>query len=146
MNLMDWYAVNIFRICINIFTSICCWFYSIEYFFLIPSSYRIWSIDAEILGIETKVSSKYPYLLLSIHLHRQGAYVTIPRRPRASWSSEPPPTNDVGEPLYDNLGLRTSATGSSVLSLNKLGEVTTPRGVRPGMYSLLRMRKSRSLV
>lgn len=51
---------------------------------------------------------------------RQGAYVTIPRRPRQSWSSEPP--GDIGEPLYDNLGLRTSATGSSAIALNKLDD------------------------
>lgn len=45
---------------------------------------------------------------------RQG-YVTIPRRPRQqSWSSEPP---EVAEPLYDNLGRRTTATGSL---MNKL--------------------------
>lgn len=44
---------------------------------------------------------------------RQGAgYVTIPRRPRQSWSSEPPPSSElIGEPLYDNLGIRTTADG-----------------------------------
>jgi len=57
-------------------------------------------------------------------LPRQG-YVTIPRRPRVpSWSSAPTPT-PMGDPLfkfepvYDNLGPRTTADGSSVLSLNK---------------------------
>jgi len=58
-------------------------------------------------------------------LPRQG-YVTIPRRPRVpSWSSAPSPS-PVGsdlpfrfEPVYDNLGPRTTADGSSVLSLNK---------------------------
>ncbi|XP_076273806.1 uncharacterized protein LOC143204830 [Rhynchophorus ferrugineus] len=61
---------------------------------------------------------------------RQG-YVTIPRRPRQqSWSSEPPPTLEgIGEPLYDNLGARTTADGSSVLSLNKVG-TETPRSNR----------------
>nr|XP_022906349.1 uncharacterized protein LOC111418123 [Onthophagus taurus]XP_022906350.1 uncharacterized protein LOC111418123 [Onthophagus taurus]XP_022906351.1 uncharacterized protein LOC111418123 [Onthophagus taurus] len=54
---------------------------------------------------------------------RSGGYVTVPRRPRQSWSSEAP-TSDIGEPLYDNLGLRTTATGSSVLSLNKLQDPT----------------------
>lgn len=58
-------------------------------------------------------------------------YVTIPRRPRVpSWSSAPTPTlleDPLGllkvEPAYDNLGPRTTADGSSVLSLNKsLGE------------------------
>lgn len=44
---------------------------------------------------------------------RQGAgYVTIPRRPRQSWSSEPPPSSEmIAEPLYDNLGIRTTADG-----------------------------------
>jgi hypothetical protein len=58
-------------------------------------------------------------------LPRQG-YVTIPRRPRVpSWSSAPTPTPEQGDPLfkfepvYDNLGPRTTADGSSVLSLNK---------------------------
>uniref|UniRef100_A0A1B6KZX6 Ig-like domain-containing protein n=1 Tax=Graphocephala atropunctata TaxID=36148 RepID=A0A1B6KZX6_9HEMI len=54
-------------------------------------------------------------------------YVTIPRRPRVpSWSSAPTPTlleDPLGllklEPVYDNLGPRTTADGSSVLSLNK---------------------------
>lgn len=56
-------------------------------------------------------------------LPRQG-YVTIPRRPRVpSWSSAPTPEQDEPlfkfEPVYDNLGPRTTADGSSVLSLNK---------------------------
>ncbi|KAI8440669.1 hypothetical protein MSG28_009032, partial [Choristoneura fumiferana] len=56
---------------------------------------------------------------------RQG-YVTIPRRPRVpSWtstaSSQILPSTEAQEPLYDNLGLRTTANGSSVLSLNKTG-------------------------
>lgn len=56
---------------------------------------------------------------------RQG-YVTIPRRPRVpSWSSTAStailPSTEAQEPLYDNLGLRTTANGSSVLSLNKAG-------------------------
>lgn len=58
-------------------------------------------------------------------LPRQG-YVTIPRRPRVpSWSSAPTPSSLGGdtvfrfEPVYDNLGPRTTADGSSVLSLNK---------------------------
>ncbi|KAL0126015.1 hypothetical protein PUN28_004832 [Cardiocondyla obscurior] len=56
-------------------------------------------------------------------LPRHG-YVTIPRRPRApSWSSGPPTSpTDVLEPVYDNLGLRTTADGSSMLSLNKSPE------------------------
>lgn len=56
-------------------------------------------------------------------------YVTIPRRPRApSWSSAPPTSPDGLEPVYDNLGLRTTADGSSVLSLNKSPEPSGMRG------------------
>ncbi|XP_050298222.1 uncharacterized protein LOC126737383 [Anthonomus grandis grandis] len=63
---------------------------------------------------------------------RQGAgYVTIPRRPRQSWSaSSEPPTGpgEIAEPVYDNLGVRSTADGSSAISLNKLGsEPATPR-------------------
>ncbi|KZC14383.1 Reticulon-4 receptor [Dufourea novaeangliae] len=60
-------------------------------------------------------------------------YVTIPRRPRApSWSSGPPtsPTDGL-EPVYDNLGLRTTADGSSVLSLNKSPEPLASMRNRP---------------
>ncbi|XP_046748137.1 leucine-rich repeat-containing protein 24 [Diprion similis] len=61
-------------------------------------------------------------------LPRHG-YVTIPRRPRApSWSSAPPTSPDGLEPVYDNLGLRTTADGSSVLSLNKSPEPSGMRG------------------
>ncbi|KAF5286030.1 hypothetical protein FQR65_LT12965 [Abscondita terminalis] len=60
---------------------------------------------------------------------RAGAYVTIPRRPRASWSSEPLNPMYV-DPVYDNLGRRTTASGNSALSLNKLGE-GTPKIARP---------------
>ncbi|XP_059061096.1 uncharacterized protein LOC131853994 [Achroia grisella] len=61
----------------------------------------------------------------SVVTPRQG-YVTIPRRPRVpSWSSTAStqimPSAEAQEPLYDNLGLRTTADGSSVLSLNKTG-------------------------
>ncbi|XP_049937804.1 leucine-rich repeat-containing protein 24-like [Schistocerca serialis cubense] len=54
-------------------------------------------------------------------------YVTIPRRPRVpSWSSPPTPLQLQLElpprlPVYDNLGPRTTADGSSVLSLNRAG-------------------------
>lgn len=60
---------------------------------------------------------------------RAGAYVTIPRRPRASWSSEPLNPMFV-DPVYDNLGLRTTASGHSALSLNKLGGESTPKTPR----------------
>lgn len=62
--------------------------------------------------------SHSPFVPVQPLVPRQG-YVTIPRRPRQmSWSSEPPP--EIGEPLYDNLGKRTTATGSSALNLNKI--------------------------
>ncbi|PBC34524.1 Peroxidasin [Apis cerana cerana] len=54
-------------------------------------------------------------------------------RPRApSWSSGPPtsPTDGL-EPVYDNLGLRTTADGSSVLSLNKSPEPLSTMRNRP---------------
>lgn len=58
-------------------------------------------------------------------------YVTMPRRNRVpSWSSAPPSSPLIAEPVYDNLGLRTTAEGSSMLSLNKAGNgeaVATPR-------------------
>lgn len=72
-------------------------------------------------------------------LPRHG-YVTIPRRPRApSWSSGPPTSPiDRLEPVYDNLGRRTTADGSSELSLNKSSEPSSSsmRGrPLPGMPS-----------
>lgn len=69
---------------------------------------------------------------------KQG-YVTIPRKPRTpSWTPSlastitdfqpTSPTSSammspdlVVEPVYDNLGLRTTASGNSVLNLNKIG-------------------------
>lgn len=73
----------------------------------------------------------------SVVTPRQG-YVTIPRRPRVpSWSSTAStqilPSSEAQEPLYDNLGLRTTADGSSVLSLNKAGLETqfSPMRNRP---------------
>nr|XP_003703399.2 PREDICTED: uncharacterized protein LOC100883846 isoform X2 [Megachile rotundata]XP_012140813.1 PREDICTED: uncharacterized protein LOC100883846 isoform X1 [Megachile rotundata]XP_012140814.1 PREDICTED: uncharacterized protein LOC100883846 isoform X3 [Megachile rotundata]XP_012140815.1 PREDICTED: uncharacterized protein LOC100883846 isoform X4 [Megachile rotundata] len=60
-------------------------------------------------------------------------YVTIPRRPRApSWSSGPPtsPTDGL-EPVYDNLGVRSTADGSSRLSLNKSPEPLSSIRNRP---------------
>lgn len=65
---------------------------------------------------------------------KQG-YVTIPRKPRTpSWTpsltastmtadyplSSPAMSPDLVEPVYDNLGLRTTASGNSVLNLNKI--------------------------
>lgn len=62
--------------------------------------------------------------------HRQG-YVTIPRRPRIpSWSSAPTPTIEEAlnktEPVYDNLGPRTTIDGSSVLSLPRRVAADSP--------------------
>ncbi|XP_014260449.1 uncharacterized protein LOC106673046 [Cimex lectularius] len=70
-------------------------------------------------------------------------YVTIPRRPRIpSWSSAPTPSllEDPlspikAEPVYDNLGPRTTVDGSSILSLNKAGTDTNPRRKTPSIPS-----------
>jgi len=66
-------------------------------------------------------------------------YVTLPRRPRTSWSAGAGPPRDTPspsfslqlarEPIYDGVGPRTSADGSSKLSLNRSGDPATPRGV-----------------
>lgn len=64
---------------------------------------------------------------------KQG-YVTIPRKPRTSWAPSAnsttldfPPTSptsitssEIADPIYDNLGVRTTASGHSTLELNKL--------------------------
>lgn len=72
----------------------------------------------------------YPPLL------KQG-YVTIPRKPRTgSWapavselSSPSSPTSlEIAEPVYDNLGLRTTAAGNSSLNLNKISSSSTHAG------------------
>ncbi|XP_018566482.1 leucine-rich repeat-containing protein 24 [Anoplophora glabripennis] len=65
--------------------------------------------------------SHSPFVGPPPRIPRQG-YVTIPRRPRQqSWSSEPPNVSDLTpEPLYDNLGARTTADGGA----------STPRSVR----------------
>ena len=65
--------------------------------------------------------SQSPFIGLPVCVPKTAGYVTIPRRPRASWSCAPSQTMVplISEPVYDNLGLRTTATGSSVLSLNK---------------------------
>lgn len=71
------------------------------------------------------------YPVQTVPVQRAG-YVTVPRKNRApSWtptlsenSSMSPPTSPLSpelfEPVYDNLGLRTTAAGSSTLNLNKL--------------------------
>jgi len=76
---------------------------------------------------------------------KQG-YVTIPRKPRTgSWApsivsefsvatspGSPPSSLDIAEPVYDNLGLRTTAAGNSVLNLNKLGGTSKAAATSPG--------------
>lgn len=74
--------------------------------------------------------SQSPFVGPPARVPRQG-YVTIPRRPRQRWSgSEAPSVSDVEEPLYDNLGLRTTVDGSSALSLNKVADASTPKSIR----------------
>ncbi|XP_023024859.1 leucine-rich repeat, immunoglobulin-like domain-containing kekkon 5 protein [Leptinotarsa decemlineata] len=77
--------------------------------------------------------SHSPFVGPPTRIPRQG-YVTIPRRPRQqSWSSEPPSMSEyTAEPLYDNLGIRTTADGgTSTLSLNKIDNpASTPRSNR----------------
>ncbi|RZF46013.1 hypothetical protein LSTR_LSTR006779 [Laodelphax striatellus] len=75
------------------------------------------------------------------HSPRHG-YVTIPRRPRVpSWSSAPTPTlleekGGLGAPAYDNLGPRTTADGSSVLSLNKVDSLPRSRSSHAHCHTL----------
>lgn len=74
-------------------------------------------------------------------LMKQG-YVTIPRKPRAgSWApavvselsspTSPTTTLEIAEPVYDNLGLRTTA-GGSILNLTKLQQQTNKSLTSPG--------------
>ena len=55
-------------------------------------------------------------------------YVTLPRRPRSSWAGQQPSRDspspafslrDNRDPIYDGVGPRTSADGSSSINLNK---------------------------
>lgn len=80
-------------------------------------------------------------------------YVTLPRRPRPrmpSWASSPPmsssspgpasmPNEEPQQPLYDTIGPRVTADGSSTsaLSLNKIAGLTpnTPTGLSPRLQS-----------
>ncbi|KAJ8879154.1 hypothetical protein PR048_019760 [Dryococelus australis] len=74
--------------------------------------------------------SQSPFSASQPRLHQ--GYVTIPRRPRVpSWGSAHDGLRL--EPVYDNLGPRTTADGSSVLSLNKTPEsaAATPMRGRP---------------
>lgn len=68
---------------------------------------------------------------------KQG-YVTIPRKQRTgSWApsiasdfqtSPGSPPMELAEPVYDNLGLRTTAAGNSILNLNKIAAGTSKSG------------------
>ncbi|XP_063236318.1 leucine-rich repeat-containing protein 24-like [Bacillus rossius redtenbacheri] len=64
---------------------------------------------------------------------RPRGYVTVPRRPRVpSWSSPGDPYLQKLSPVvYDKLGPRTTADGSSMLSLNKVSR-TSPEGTSAG--------------
>lgn len=72
------------------------------------------------------------------NLMKQG-YVTIPRKQRTgSWApsvasdfqtSPGSPPLEFAEPVYDNLGLRTTAAGNSILNLNKIGSGMNKSGV-----------------
>lgn len=81
---------------------------------------------------------------------KQG-YVTIPRKQRTgSWApsvasdfqtSPGSPPMELAEPVYDNLGLRTTAAGNSILNLNKIAAEAKKLGdpSSPGanmMYSM----------
>jgi len=52
-------------------------------------------------------------------------YVTLPRRPRGSWAGQQPPRDtpspafSLRDPIYDGVGPRTGASGSSSVDLNK---------------------------
>lgn len=67
----------------------------------------------------------------------RAGYVTIPRRPRVpSWTASLSPVlvspdESYCEPVYDNLGPRTTVNGSSVLSLNKMDLTPTAYKNRP---------------
>ena len=76
----------------------------------------------------SNVGAGYGPILQTTQGARPG-YVTLPRRPRGSWAGQQPrdtpsPALSVSmtgarDPIYDGVGPRTSATGSSVTNLNK---------------------------
>lgn len=83
---------------------------------------------------DTSSTTSSTALLIPAGASRPG-YVTLPRRPRPrmpSWASSPPPmsspgpssilSDDQAQPLYDTIGPRVTADGSSAsaLSLNKI--------------------------
>lgn len=73
-----------------------------------------------------------PAPLILPHTVMKQGYVTIPRKPRTSWAPSTasttlldfPPTSptsmtssEIADPIYDNLGLRTTASGHSTLDV-----------------------------
>ncbi|KAG5669721.1 hypothetical protein PVAND_000016 [Polypedilum vanderplanki] len=83
-----------------------------------------------------------PAPILYPPIMKQG-YVTIPRKPRTgSWApavvselsspNSPTTTIEIVEPVYDNLGVRTTATGSSSLNLNKIPASSGKNLISPG--------------
>jgi hypothetical protein len=85
---------------------------------------------------------------------KQG-YVTIPRKQRTgSWApsvasdfqtSPGSPPLEIAEPVYDNLGLRTTASGNSVLNLNKIAAGTSKSGLTSPGANLKYSMKDRPL-
>lgn len=84
------------------------------------------------IALSSRSNSPFiPAPIVYPNMMKQG-YVTIPRKQRTgSWApsvasdfqtspSSPPPL-EIAEPVYDNLGLRTTASGNSILNLNKIG-------------------------
>ena len=73
--------------------------------------------------IHTPQGLRVTGLPVAVHVNARPGYVTLPRRPRQSWSvprETPSPRGSVDrEPIYDGIGPRTSADGSSKLNLNK---------------------------
>ena len=92
---------------------------------------------------DTMSTTSSSALLLPVAGSRPG-YVTLPRRPRPrmpSWASSPPPmtsspapgslVEEPREPMYDTIGPRITADGSSTsaLSLNKIASLGRPSSV-----------------
>lgn len=82
------------------------------------------------MALTTRSNSPFiPAPIVYPTMMKQG-YVTIPRKQRTgSWApsvasdfqtSPGSPPLELAEPVYDNLGLRTTAAGNSILNLNKI--------------------------
>jgi len=86
----------------------------------------------------------YGPIVQTTHNQRPG-YVTLPRRPRGSWAGQQPAQAQVPrdtpspafsltlarDPIYDGVGPRTSANGSSHLDLNKSLDNAMPAKIAP---------------